>query len=194
MFSEGGLVETLQFGSWIMVALLAIFAALRHRGRRDASFALWVAVVAGVCALRELDAHIYLNPETMGSWGVRYRIDWWLDRDSPVLPRVAWALTGLVLACLVIVPLLIARPKPFVLLVAQDRAALCAVAGAVFLALGYAADDLIGRGLIVSRDVSKPIEEISELIGVLWIGTGVWLLSQQPLTARHARAKLKPPA
>ncbi len=196
MFNEGGLVETIQITSWVFAALLAIIMAVRHRASRNLAFACWLAFLAIACAFRELDTHIYLNPETLGSWGVRYRSDWWLSPQAPVMPRILWGTIGIATILAAILPLIIARPRFFVLLRARDHVMLCFAAGTALILFGYAADDLIGRGLIVSRDISKPIEESAELFGVFAILPGFALLIKSPLLARQdaARRRLTKPA
>lgn len=48
-------------------------------------------IITAVAAAREMDAHVLLNPETIGEFGVRYRIDWWLDGDVSFLRKLTWA-------------------------------------------------------------------------------------------------------
>lgn len=188
MFSENGVVETLQIVVWGVSALIAAHLAFRRRPLRDRVFGGWLAVVAALAVMRELDAHTMLNPETLGDWGVRYRIDWWLSGSAPVPARVLWVLVGAVVIGAAVAPFVWVRPKFVQLLRARDRAWLLFAAGAASVIGGYACDDLLGRDQFLPSAVTKSIEESLELLGVTLFALGVALHERLSLGEREALA------
>lgn len=189
MFGERGPIETLQIVAWGVGLVAGLWIALRGGEARNRVFAAWLSLLAALAVLRELDAHTLLNPQTMGDWGVRYRIDWWLSGSTPVLPRVLWLLFGAALITALVAPFLRVAPKFVKLLRARDGAWLLFAAGAAALFGGYACDDLLGRGQFVDPKYSKAVEEAMELLGATCFAAGVLGHKRKPLGIREARAE-----
>ena len=98
---EGGFLEASQAGIWIVTTLAAGIVSLRVTDRRcrDTTILLGVLAIGALC--RELDLHILLNPEAIGPWGVRFRLDWWMDSAVHFFIKAAWATVGLLVALLI---------------------------------------------------------------------------------------------
>lgn len=181
-----GPVEASQLVMWIASTAAGIAACLRAPSVRDRMDAAWLAIIALAATFRELDAHIYLNPETLGDWGVRYRIDWWLSAEAPLLPRVCWALAGIVAICLLLLPPLVVRAPTLRLLRAGDAAACLFLTAVGLLGLGYITDDVLRHSPLASKENLWRIEELFELLGAAaFLGSAVVTL-RWPLSRRVA--------
>lgn len=194
LIAENGPVETAQMVLWICSSLLASGVFLFRKRPRERFFAGWLALVSALAAFREADGHILLNPEVLGSWGVRYRIDWWLSLDAPVLPRLLWAVLAVLIVVGLVLPIAKASPRAVELLKGRDRAWwLFAIAAAALFA-GYAFDDLLGRGQFVAPIYTQSAEEFSELVGAVLFFVAVGLTVRFSLTTRErmARQRLEP--
>ncbi|MFG0305086.1 MAG: hypothetical protein ACF8Q5_02590 [Phycisphaerales bacterium JB040] len=170
VYSEGGFIELAQQGVWSASALCAGLLFWRERGPHGHRMVtLWLGVLAVLFLLRELDLHESLNPEVLGDWGVRYRIDWWLDGSVAWWLKGLWAGVGVLVGAAVVVPLVLAggiRGMPH-----KDSARLRLLAGAaVCLGMGFVFDDLL-RHVITNEAVKQTCEEGWELAGaVLYLG------------------------
>lgn len=160
-FREDGVFEIAQVVVWGLSCVSAVVVATRitHGPSR------WGTVLLGVFAffamLRELDAHIALNPQRLGAWGVRYRIDWWLDGSVPVMIKAVWVAIAACVAAVVGYSVWRARQP-----MRWDLARLRLLAGAgVMLFVGFVCDDLL-RGR-VPIEIAQVIEETAEMIGAL---------------------------
>lgn len=188
MFDENGPVENLQVICWCLSLVLGLVIAFKPTQVRDRVFGAWLALLAGLAILRELDRHVLLNPETLGEWGVRYRIDWWLSAETPVLVRLVWLVAGAALLTSLILPFTYAAPKFVVHLRARDGAWWLLTLAVAALFLGYAFDDLLGRDQFVASSITKAVEESFELLGAgLWTA-GLWSLRRVPLHRREQLA------
>lgn len=162
--SESGPIENLQVVCWLASAGIAFFGASRPRRPRQRLWLIGMGVLALAASARELDLHTMLNPETLGSWGVRYRIDWWIDGSKPILPKLMWAVGGLGVIVMLVVPLLLSvtpwrsrfRPRPL-----TKTLLVVAVAG---MFGGWATDDLFRSALQKDKHWSVPLEESFELM------------------------------
>lgn len=162
--AESGPIENLQVVVWLASAGIAFFGASRPRRPRERFWLIGMGVLALAAAARELDLHILLNPETLGSWGVRYRIDWWFDTTVPIWPKLAWAVAGAIAFVSLVVPLLLSitpwrdrfRPSP--------RAKVLLGVAVVGIFGGWATDDLFRSALVEGRHWSVPLEESFELM------------------------------
>ncbi len=194
LIAENGPVETAQMSLWVCSSLLALGVFLYRKRPRERLYAGWLGLVSALAAFREADGHILLNPEVLGSWGVRYRIDWWLSLDAPVLPRVMWAVVGIVIAVGLVAPLVKASPRAFLLIKGRDRAWWLFAIAAAALFVGYACDDLVGRGQFVAPIYSQSAEELSELVGALLFLLAIGLTVRLSLSTREKMAweRLKP--
>lgn len=178
IYGEGGYIEWVQVGFWVVCILSATVLVAIHRHRQYRLHTLWLGIIAVVAAARELDLHEALNPETLGDLGVRYRIDWVLDGSVPIWLKAMWAGIFLVIGAALIVPLIFANGLPDF---ASTRGRLFLIAVA-FLGLGFVFDDLLRH--VITNDAIKMInEEAAELIGVAFFLAAVLALppeSQQP--------------
>ena len=168
--AEGSVIEIFQSLAWLFAVPAALVGVLcKDRHRRLIS--VWFSVIAALALTRELDLHEALNPESLGSWGVRYRLDWWTDAGVPLTIKGFWFLIGVGIGCAVVLP--IARAWPAMLKAIREREAgilaiLCCIS---LLAFGVVLDD-IARGLL-PREPAQAVEEVSELLGVLLYLSGV---------------------
>lgn len=87
--AEGGPIEAAQILFWVFPATLAIGGAcwVAKGVRPVLVFLGGMGLAAGA---READLHILMNPGTLGDWGVRYRLRWWMSTHDPILPRLMW--------------------------------------------------------------------------------------------------------
>lgn len=188
-FMEHGPVESTQFVLWIVCALLAFDLAVRRTRPRERLFSAWLCFGSAIAAMREMDMHIFLNPEYLGDWGVRYRLDWWISAEAPILPRLMWAAIGAAFVFAMLWPLLRTAPRMLTLLRAGDRAFRAFVIAVCAFAVGYACDDLFGRGMFVPDVYSQALEETAELVGVAFVLLGMTDLHARSLTTRERRAQ-----
>lgn len=174
--AENGAIESYQLGLWTMSILSAIVVSLRVSDRQ----AKWGTIALGVLAVgalaRELDLHIYLNPNMIGDWGVRYRIDWWLDRGVSFWLKLMWVGIGLAVAFIIGFPIWMARGKPR-WREARPRLVILAL---MFLAVGFVADDLL-RGRL-DPEFGRLLEELGELLGAMFY-LGAVLAPERPAAA-----------
>ncbi len=186
---HSGLLESSQLILWLAAAAIGGLAAFgRSLHSRDRLLRGWMAVVSITAALREGDAHERLNPERLEAHdlahlGVSFRIDWWLDTAVPAWLKLCWLAVFATATLGLALPLLVAR-VPFIRLGIRGHFAVqCMAISLLCLALGYAADDLVGRGQFVSRATSKSAEELLELLGALfWVAaTLAWSVGRIPL-------------
>jgi len=162
--SEGGVIEMLQVMIWSAALVFGLTSSPRSRDGRSRMLARWLAMVAGLALLRELDLHEAANPEVLGAWGIRYRLDWWVSLDAPVLPRVMWAGVFIGLGWVQWWLLVNTRPDPIGALRRGDLSAWMLVGCVALLGSGYAADDLLRN--VLPREPLQAFEELAELIGV----------------------------
>ncbi|MFG0285582.1 MAG: hypothetical protein ACF8R7_14285 [Phycisphaerales bacterium JB039] len=188
LFVEGSWAEIAQQIVWVAGACWAWWRIPRVAGR-DRWMVFWLAVMASLAAAREQDLQKYLNPKRFGDYGVHFKINWWLDGSVPLWLKAGWALVGLILVAAVTVPLLRARPRLVLLTLGLDRAVWLFGAGGALLVVGYGADDLFGRGQVMSLTASEVLEETCELIGALLIVWSIALTARVGLDEREARAK-----
>lgn len=166
---EGGVMELTQAAILGTAVVLAVLGTLRLPRRVYRAWGGVLALVALGAYAREADFHMVLNPRYLGEWGIRYRADWWLNGRVSLLLKVVWVVAlatpvvvlGLLVRASQVQPIEAVRhPTPFVRL---------AVACVGLYAVGYAMDDLLGRGQFVPTWVTMFVEEGSELLaaGVL---------------------------
>ena len=164
LLAEDGPLELVEAGAWFVCAFVAFAFGWRTPDARGKWGVALLGVLAVLAGLREIDAHIHLNPETLGPWGVRYRWDWWTSADSPVAPRILWLLVGAAVGAALLVPMIKARARPIHQLRTRHAGTwlFCLAAGA--LAAGWVLDDVL-RGML-AKEPAKLAEELAELIGV----------------------------
>jgi len=164
VYSEGGFIELAQIGLWLAAVLAAFWLFATERECRAHRYqTLWLGVLGTVSAVREMDAHEALNPETLGELGVRYRIDWVLDETVPLWLKAMWGAVFLAIGAALVVPLILGggiRGLPH-----KDSARLrLFTAAAGCLVMGFVFDDLL-REVITNDAVKQTLEETWELLG-----------------------------
>lgn len=164
LWGEGGLVETAQFWIWVASALIALAIAFTARDPERRAPLLALGVVAILAAARENDLHIYLNPETLGPYGVRYRIDWLLDGAVPIWLKGGWLAIFALIGLIVVLTFRRAGPQFKQMFAARTLTALLLIGTFVFILIGYTLDDLM-RGIFSGR--RGPFEESAELLAAL---------------------------
>lgn len=194
LFSETGLVERLHTGIWVMAAIGAFAGMFIHRRRRDVLNFLWLFMLSAAAALREMDLHEHLNPRDghqklgqdapLNPYGVSFKVSWWLDGEVSPFLKLAWGVPLLLLVALFIVPPLLVRAPVVGLLRRGDAPTYLFLAAIGFLGLGYAADDLFGRGRFFPEPFTMAIEESSETIGAVAFLASLVLTLCRPLTSR----------
>jgi hypothetical protein len=162
---EGGVLESLSVLLWALAAAIAFGATLRKRLTDDRWLAFWMGCIAVLAGLRELDLHVWLNPDHLGSWGVRFRLDWWLGGAASPWFKLGWASVFLGLACLMVYPPLRLRRELLQRLrVGEVVIGLLGLA-VIFLALGFIIDDILRPVRFLGHNAKQLIEETSELVG-----------------------------
>lgn len=187
LYKENSILENASIVVWAISAVFAVSIAIAPVAREDRLLGLWLFVLSLLATLRELDAQILLNPKTLGEYGVRYKISWWLDGSVPILLKLAWGLLFLGIAFLLLWPVFKARLRLQQMVRTLDLRVLLFGAALVFLAMGFAVDDLMRGSTLVTLETRQMVEETSELIGSI-----VFLLA----TREHrdtARAPMTPP-
>lgn len=188
LIAEDGPIENAQLIAWLFSAVVCVVACVRGPLRDDRLLWCWRGVLALLIAARELDLQEKLNSDVVGRLGVHYRIDWWLDDTVPLWLRAGWGFVGLVTVVLLIAPPLLVRPPTLRLLRAGEITTWLFVAAFGLLFIGYAFDDLLGRGTIIeSIHATQTIEEFAELAGAAaYLGSCVTGL-REPYSVRKAR-------
>lgn len=186
--AEGGPIEWAQLVGWF-VALGVALAIVVHQRGRDRFNGVWLATIAGLAAARELDLHEALNSEALGVWAVHFKSRWVLDASVPIWVKAFWAAVALVGAGLLLVPPVVVRAPVFALLRARDAGLILFGVSVGLIGVGYAADDIFGRGLITSEEPMQALEEVAELLGVAaFVGSAIVTL-RYPLSRRIAAAR-----
>lgn len=177
---EDHVVEMMQAGLWGFSAVAALPTIAQQPAWADRGFAAWMAVLGLLALLRELDLHVVLNL----LFPVRFKTQWLFDLTVPWWHRMTWVGLGVGLAFALVSPLWRRRVDLKGLLRGGDAGmGLMAMAFAC-LGLGYALDDVLGRGLVLSRRHSRIIEETWELLGVLACYASSIVHWRWPLTSR----------
>ena len=145
------------------------------RDRAASWFTAWLGVMALLATARELDLHVVANPETLGAWGVRYRLDWWADFGVPIGPKLLWAGVFLVIGTAVVFPILRAWPTLARALKRRPLVLAMGVLSGLGLFIGWAWDDLFREW---TSAYGPYIEEGAELMGswayLVAVGLLVW--------------------
>ena len=165
LVSEEGWLERLSWVFWLLSVIVALATLRRWPTRPDRLLAGWTALVALLAFLRELDLHVFLNPKHLGSYAVRYRIDWWLNGDVSFWLKIGWLCVFLTLLAALLYPPWALRLRVFRMARRGD-----AVVGLFFLAaglsvLGVITDDLLRGSKLIPFAVRQTVEEGSEMFG-----------------------------
>ncbi|MGP1273395.1 MAG: hypothetical protein ACTS22_08665 [Phycisphaerales bacterium] len=175
LVEEGGPVERAQIALWTAAAVTAALLSLgAPLGRGVRGLLALLAVLSLAAAAREFDAHIYLNPETLGDLGVRYRIDWWLDGSVSLGLKLGWAIVAVAILAALLAPAWLGRRAVLDMVRARPAAFWCFVASAAALAAGFAVDDLLRNR--IDLQLGHLIEEGVELLGPIFYLAGTMCL------------------
>jgi hypothetical protein len=180
-------LEGLQCGLWCAIPIIAALGALRQRSRRGLCLVIWIAVLAAVAGLRELDFQVLFNPENIHRIGltesaaIRWNPRWWFDGDVSLLVRLVWALVLLGFGTAILLPFGMSHYPWFARLARFDRFPWLFVAGVILLGLGFSLDDFIGRPMKHAVIDVSFIEEFVELAGVgCFAAWTTWLALGRP--------------
>ncbi|MEO0630570.1 MAG: hypothetical protein AAFY46_07555 [Planctomycetota bacterium] len=190
LFQENGPIEIAQLELWIGAALFAFILAIPQRRISDKAALALVGLAAAAAAAREIDAHVLLNPETIGELGVRYRIDWWLDGAVSPLRKLAWAGIVLIGIAAVAAATIAAHFHPVLALKRRNRSLIYFAACAACLAIGFTFDDLL-RG-VVPLTTAQAAEESIEVLAPLFYLAGVNHFAVTALTGRRTVRNMPP--
>lgn len=188
LYREDGVLEDLSVVCWVLSGLAALWAVVRAGGRESRLMAAWTGWVATLAALRELDAHILLNPQHLGAWGVRYRLDWWTNGSVSVWLKLGWGAVFLAALVLVAYPPLRLLRILSDLFWKGDALAGLLVLSVAFLVFGFVIDDILRPVRFVRHDAKQLIEETSEAIGAILFSAGMVLQWRRPLGMRLREA------
>lgn len=162
VFVEAGPIEQSQAILWALIAALALYLSMQHTQLPNMAAMFVFSIAAAAASAREFDAHVHLNPEALGDYGVRFRIDWWLDFDVDFVLKSVWLAIALTMVAVVMVPLWFGR-VPLLRAVRRHRPIallLCAVV--VSMVIGVVCDDLLR--FRVPLAVAQTIEELAESV------------------------------
>jgi hypothetical protein len=179
LHAEGGVIESLSVVCWVAAILVSIVSLFRYNNRLDRMLFAWIGFICGLAAARELDAHVLLNPQYLGQYGVHYRIDWFLSNKFKVsiLLKLVWAGIFLGLLTLLSTPLFILRKPIFRLIRNGDVATGLLLLGTIGLAMGFVFDDILRGTHFISLTLRQGIEENAEMLGAVFFLTGICCLS-----------------
>jgi len=183
---EGGVIEFLSWILWAIAVVLSLCTCFRWRERADRLTAAWMAFVALMAGLRELDAHVYLNPDYFGGFGVRYRMDWWLDGNVSPWLKLGWlAVAFVVLVFVIYIPWTVRLPV-FRMACRGDAMVALFFLAIPLLGIGFVMDDTLRGTKLIPPAARQVIEETSELLGATMFLASAWLRWRFPLAA-HLR-------
>lgn len=170
---EGGWLENAQSGLLAAGVMAGVVSAMRAGATARRWWGLFLAILTLLAFAREADLMIVLNPRYLGTWGVRYRLDWWLDGGVPAGLKLGWLVVFAAATMLVVYPAV--RAWAFVRQKSPARNRVLTLLGAAagFYFLGYAADDLVGREMLASKGLMMSVEEGMEMVGaslLAWTG------------------------
>lgn len=187
VFQEGGPAEIVQLVLWIGAALFAFLLVVPMRTISDRAAMALVGLAAAAAAAREIDAHILLNPETIGDLGVRYRIDWWLDDEVSLLRKLVWAALAAAGVAAVVAATIAAHIHPLLAIKRRSRTLVYFAAAALCLAIGFTFDDLLRGRLPLSK--AQALEESVEVLAPLFYLAAANHLAVVSLAARRSTPK-----
>jgi hypothetical protein len=213
LYGESGILEDLSLVCWCVALATALWTAVRFQTPLDRLAAVWMGTLAFLAAARELDLHTWLNPGRLGSMGVRFRANWWLDGMVSPWLKLFWIAAFLVVAAAVLYPPFSLRRALKALLKRGDLGVVLLLCATGFLVSGVLIDDRMRRVRVIPLPIKQLVEETSELIGaacfcasavVLWrrSANGRWLTRSEQGSAagipeageppRHGSAPVRP--
>lgn len=159
VFGESGVIEFQQAGLLLLAALVSLVVAGRLNDRQCRNSTLLLGVLAALALGREQDLHVLLNPEYLGEWGLRFRMDWWFNAEVPFSYKAPW-IAAIGVAAAVMCTLAWRSRGPIDWRFARPR--LMALTGVMY-ATGFVCDDLLRN--VVELAITQTIEESAELVG-----------------------------
>ncbi len=188
LHAEGGVIESLSVAYWLAAMLVCIVALFRYNNRLDRLVFKWFSLICGLAVVKELDAHVLLNPQYLGRFGVHYRFDWFFSNKFKVsvFLKLMWAAIFLLALTLLIAPLFVLR-KPILRLIRNgDVAAGLFLLGIIGLAIGFVCDDILRGTHFISFTLRQAIEENAEMLGASFFLIGICCLLWKPTSQRIA--------
>jgi hypothetical protein len=183
--AEGGPIEIVQWIGWFVAAIISAAAIVRAKVWRDRASSIWLFAIAMLAAARELDLHEAIQHGVSWLPPIHFRIDWLLDPAVPLWPKVFWLTVFGVTGAALLIPPLVTKAPGLTFLKRGDAPTWLLIVSFILLGMGYASDDIIGRGRIgIHYEVTQGMEEIFELLGALIYGMGAWYELRAPLTTR----------
>jgi hypothetical protein len=173
IYRENGVLESLSVTLWCIGALLGFWATFRKATAENRLLAFLMASIALLAALREVDAHIWLNPQHFGSLGVRYRVDWWLNPEVSLPVKLGWGIVFLTILTSLAYPLIRLRRSLYHSVRAGAPVPLLILAAVLFLGVGFAFDDLLRHASWVASNTRQLMEETAEVLGAFLYLTAV---------------------
>jgi hypothetical protein len=165
---EGRWLESISCALWLLALIVSGLTFFRWKDRADRLTAVWMGIVALLAGLRELDAHIYLNPQYLGDLGVRYRMDWWLSGNVSILLKLGWFCVFFAFAFpLAYIPLKLRLPL-FRMARLGDPMVGLFILGIGLLGMGFVMDDTLRHTKLLSHGGKQVIEETSETLGAIF--------------------------
>jgi hypothetical protein len=167
LFQENGLIENLSVAAWGCSLLTGLLGCFRTPRWEERLIFAWITMLALLAGLRELDAHKYLNPESLGEFGVRFRANWWLDSRTPLWLKLGWGALFAGTCMSLIYPLVAARGVVVKSLREAEVRTSLLIAAFAFLGFGFFVDDLMRGSKIIDFQTRQMLEETTELIGAV---------------------------
>lgn len=184
LYLENGPLENMAMALWLLSAFAAAAAYRRWTGRLDRVMAFWIVLISCLAALREADAQVLLNPAVIGRFGVHYRIDWLLDRETSLLLKLAYAGLAILVVFAVFSPLYLLRSRFWRLTRAGDAGVGMLIVAVAGIVIGYSLDDLLRGSPVMTKAVRQLVEESGEFLGAIAFLAGSLLLWKSPLSER----------
>lgn len=160
---EGGVLELTQAAVLGTAVLLSAVAAVRLPAGPARAWSALLCLLALLAYAREADFHIVLNPRYLGAWGLRYRLDWWLSGEVALSVKLAWAVALATPVALFGWLYYASGVHPLRALWERRPVAKAMLACVGLYVVGYALDDVLGRGQFLPTWVTMPAEELAEL-------------------------------
>jgi hypothetical protein len=178
---------------WVLVVATAVLAlsTLRVQTGRGLLLVLWLGVICGLMGMREMDLHSVLSPLNIHLIGLspehamRFRTNWWLKAETPVIARAVWGIALLAVAMLVMLPFAFARFHWLQQFRRGNKFARLVIIGGVLLVMGMVIDDLARK--LTNPTFAQACEESVEFAGQLCLlaAAGVIVFRPRELSADH---------
>lgn len=188
IFVEAGVLEQIQSILWALIAAVGLFLTVRQTRIPDLAAMFLFSVLAVAASAREFDAHVLLNPESLGGYGVRFRLRWWLDPEVSFMLKFVWLTIGATMLTLVVVPLWFSRGPLIRAVRRREPIAWLFGAVGVLMVIGMICDDVLRYRVPLA--VTQRIEEVAEtfapvayFLAILifhWSASKGWKVDESP--------------